>query len=704
MRVKSDPTSRGFEAKAISGTHTVLLALNCPEALRKGLKGFAFEREMVGAGSKGPKFLRSQKVFKSVVPDPKNAHDPNDPSKPAAFYTDKFPVQSFLWGDYAAFPGTTYRFRIQPMFGTPGALTTDPNDEIKVEIATEKEWDASTKHGVWFNRGAIASQKFAEEFGNKPPQDINDPKDPAVQWLSRGLLEACLGYINETTPGDALRVAAYEFTYPPVLNALKALIDKGIDVQIVYHDTVVQKKDGTKEDGPNETAMKAAGLPINDQKITYRRSKTKIPHNKFIVRLKDGTDPVEVWTGSTNFTPSGFLGQTNVGHRVADADTAKQYFAFWQIVKTDPELKDARGKLATLTPNPAEVIAENSVARLFSPRAKAEMLGWYGRRMLDAANSLWFTAAFGISKELIDPVAKKRDQMRFVLLEKPVPDAQKKTLTADFNRVILSYGVPLGEIYRMKDGKATTRDKIRGKVKEFELDKWFFEEEHFRPKNDGFVFFVHTKFLLIDPLSDDPLVCSGSANFSSGSLLQNDENMLLVRGDTRVADIYMTEFDRIFRHFYFRDVANELAASKSGDANPELAIFLDETDAWTASYFKPGTLKNNRRLMFFDSGKTTWFANAAKGGELSDEPDDEPVKPVKPKKAAKKKAAKKKTTKAAAKKKAVKKSKKKAVKKKTAKATKKKAAKKTKKAKTRTKKVVKKAKKKTAKKTSRRKS
>ena len=29
--------------------------------------------------------------------------------------------------------------------------------------------------------------------------------------------------------------------------------------------------------------------------------------------------------------------------------------------------------------------------------------------------------------------------------------------------------------------------------------------------------------------------------------------MLLIRGDTRVADIYMTEFDRIFRHFYFRD-------------------------------------------------------------------------------------------------------------------------------------------------------
>jgi phosphatidylserine/phosphatidylglycerophosphate/cardiolipin synthase-like enzyme len=101
----------------------------------------------------------------------------------------------------------------------------------------------------------------------------------------------------------------------------------------------------------------------------------------------------------------------------------------------------------------------------------------------------------------------------------------------------------------------------RRTIKEFDLDKWFLKEEHYRRANEGFVFFIHTKFLLIDPLSDDPLVCSGSANFSSNSLLQNDENMLLIRGDTRVADIYLTEFDRIFRHFYFRDMANEIEAA-----------------------------------------------------------------------------------------------------------------------------------------------
>src|SRR5919198_3850747 len=122
--------ARDFQARAISGTHTILVALDCPEKRRRGLLGFAFQRERVGTG--GPKWLRSQKVFKSIVPDPKHEMDPDDPKKARRFYTNEFPVQSFLWGDYAAQPGTKYRLRIQPMYGRPGHLETDPRDEISI--------------------------------------------------------------------------------------------------------------------------------------------------------------------------------------------------------------------------------------------------------------------------------------------------------------------------------------------------------------------------------------------------------------------------------------------------------------------------------------------------------------------------------------------------------------------------------------------
>jgi phosphatidylserine/phosphatidylglycerophosphate/cardiolipin synthase-like enzyme len=589
-------TTGKFSVKAIAGTYTVLIAITCDEECRNGLLGFAFRRVVVGEETT-QKWLRSLKVFKSVVPNPKEAIDRRT-GKQKRFSTWEHPIQSFLWGDYTATPDTLYDFTVVPMYGKPGAL--EPQPGVKFEIRTEKEFDKG--HGVWFNRGAIASQAFAREFENKPPSNPDNPNDPETAWLSRGLLEACLRFINDTPAGDGLRVAAYEFTYKPVLDALKAALDRGVDVRIIYHGTANATG---KEEGENEKAIMNAGLPkkIGRKQILFARTKTKIPHNKFIIRLEGGEKPIQVWTGSTNFTPSGFLGQTNVGHLIGDEETAKQYLAYWKALKNDPELDKARAGAMKITPNPPALIPANSIARVFSPRTKSEMLTWYGKRIQNAVGSLMFTAAFGVAKQLVPYLAEDCEHLNFILMEKPPTDELKKTLRKNRDCVI-AYGAVLGEMYTFKDGEPVARKKIE----EFELDKWFLKEEHYRKANEGFVFFIHTKFLLIDALSDDPLTCSGSANFSSNSLLQNDENMLLIRGDQRVADIYMTEFDRIFRHFYFRDVANEVEAR--GDKAE--GVFLCETSQWTDSYFKPHAFKTRRREMFFADSTKTWVANAEK--------------------------------------------------------------------------------------------
>ena len=39
--------------------------------------------------------------------------------------------------------------------------------------------------------------------------------------------------------------------------------------------------------------------------------------------------------------------------------------------------------------------------------------------------------------------------------------------------------------------------------------------------------------MLIDPLSEYSIVITGSANFSDASTERNDENMLVIRGDTQ---------------------------------------------------------------------------------------------------------------------------------------------------------------------------
>ena len=114
-----------------------------------------------------------------------------------------------------------------------------------------------------------------------------------------------------------------------------------------------------------------------------------------------------------------------------------------------------------------------------------------------------------------------------------------------------------------------------------EVHRWL--AEHLTGLNVH-VKYLHTKYLLLDALTDTPTVISGSANFSTASTVNNDENMLVIQGDTEVADVYLGEFMRLFQHFQFRDVANLHAAQRRG-ADPEVSPHLVPDDSWTKRAF-----------------------------------------------------------------------------------------------------------------------
>lgn len=106
---------------------------------------------------------------------------------------------------------------------------------------------------------------------------------------------------------------------------------------------------------------------------------------------------------------------------------------------------------------------------------------------------------------------------------------------------------------------------------------------------------IHTKYMLIDPLGDNPITVSGSANFSGASTEKNNENMLIIRGNKRVADIYLGEFMRLHSHYAFRE-----AVAKDWNKNqvwkPQY-LFTD--DKWqNAGYFKPKHQRFLRREYF----------------------------------------------------------------------------------------------------------
>jgi hypothetical protein len=230
-------------------------------------------------------------------------------------------------------------------------------------------------------------------------------------------------------------------------------------------------------------------------------------------------------------------------------------------------------------PTVLDKINHGSVS-VFSPRAGSDVLDLYVRLVDSGKSCCCITLAFGINdsfkKKLIDNT--EMSHIVFMLLEKA--DMQNPRSTKEF----------------VKIGVENNVYQAWGSFLDDPVYQWARETNTKLLKLNHHVAYIHSKFLLMDPLGDDPIVVTGSANFSKASTNDNDENMLIIRGDQRVADIYFTEFNRLFNHYYFRSVAESL--KKHGQQlSSDGSLFLDETDGWLKKY-KPNTLKAKRLNLY----------------------------------------------------------------------------------------------------------
>jgi len=88
---------------------------------------------------------------------------------------------------------------------------------------------------------------------------------------------------------------------------------------------------------------------------------------------------------------------------------------------------------------------------------------------------------------------------------------------------------------------------------------------------------IHAKIIAADPFGPDPIIVTGSANYSVNSTTNNDSNSLVIRGNTAVADIYSTEFMRMFEHYLFRGSVAQRPSDKP--------LGLSEDDSWSSRYY-----------------------------------------------------------------------------------------------------------------------
>ncbi|MCB8879732.1 hypothetical protein ACELLULO517_05765 [Acidisoma cellulosilytica] len=546
--------AQGLVLQAVAGTHVVLLGWDITDqTVAAGLLGFAIQR--VDHAKSETYWMSGMKSF-PATPLPLGG----------TASSHEQPIQSFQWADYSAQPGCQYTYRLVAMSGQPGALTDGA--EVAVDITTEAAWAGT--HSIFFNRGAVASQEYAKLFQNRRPSVVGPA---AYTWLSRGLLEAIIAFLAKATDASyGIRMAIYEFQWPEVLKAVSDAAQRGADVRVLY-DAI----DNAHEDPihPNEAAIAAAGIDKLCTGITHGR----IMHNKFIVLLKDGA-PVQLLTGSTNYTENGIFGHLNCAHIVNDAATASAYLDLWTELSGDPALADLRDWNDTKTPVPPNPPIAG-ITEVFSPLHSTAVLARYNDIAAAAQRGLFMTFAFGMNKDFIPTYETENEVLHFALMDK-----------AGVGKTIAAAEAEIAKIRALKNAVVAIGQNIT--LNEF--DRWLKEASGVQAKEN--VRWVHTKFMLVDPLSDDPIVVTGSANFSDASVTTNHENMLVIRGDKRVADIYLGEFMRQFSSYAFRDAA--YTASQQSGAAPETWKPQDlATDpSWMADYNQPGSSRALRRLYF----------------------------------------------------------------------------------------------------------
>jgi phosphatidylserine/phosphatidylglycerophosphate/cardiolipin synthase-like enzyme len=541
--VKNAPDT--FRVKAYAGTNGVLLAFDLDKARKPGLLGFAVEQQ---EGNKPWQWLLNSLTF------PGKAHTI---PKWGATPSNLAPLQKFRWADYSIAPGTLCKYRVHLSYANQPALGESLEVEVKADDGQPRD------HKVYFNRAVAASQAFGHKFkkldellvqNKKKPLPIEEwPPEPR-EWLENGLLDSILNYISRARDEKwAMDVAIYEYELQAIVDAVNDACKRNVKVRVLYH----AKKDD-EQTTQNEANLKTIPAANKRARVT-----SKIFHDKFIILSKINAAgervPQSLLCGSTNFTENGVYRQANVVHVTDDKTIVARYLKLFEEIWSNPaDVSSTRNWINKNNPiDPGQKLFAG-----FSPRSNKTDLAEFINIIKAADKDLLFATAFALPENILD-----------ALLGAP-------------NDPVLRYGIQ------------NTASRITGwhadRTAEFTapallsngLEGWV--KEGLRGQKGNLL--VHTKVIVVNFTTDNPIVISGSHNLSVPASNGNDENYLIMRGDTDLADRYGLEVIRFYEHYRFRYYAKLL---KLKQAKP-LAI----DDSWADNFYKAGHLNESSRLRF----------------------------------------------------------------------------------------------------------
>jgi hypothetical protein len=239
-------------------------------------------------------------------------------------------------------------------------------------------------------------------------------------------------------------------------------------------------------------------------------------------------------------------------------------------------------KKSTMAATPAPKDRDSiphGITPIFSPQSKLDMIDLYAD-LCRTGKVVMISAPFVLHPKILETFNKTPpDTLRFLMADKGSSFGKAGAVK------LLEHDV---------DNQVAVATTLNSALHDFQ-GRLLEHEESFHHSGVH----IHSKIIAIDPFGSDPILVTGSANFSNNSTLTNDENSIIVRGDTAVMDIYVTEFMRMFEHYWFRAHIQGKTEGGKKKKTPELrAMGLKPDSSWTDPYYKAGTHERADRLVF----------------------------------------------------------------------------------------------------------
>lgn len=592
-----------------------------------GCLGFALHRRATDAHGKVTETVLENRIGFAGDAD----------AKPGSHQSSElWPIQRFIWSDYAAAGAGDVSYRAVARVGAPGKLADGAASEWSApcSVGTGK----TAGFSAYFNRGMIASQWVARALagqGGAPAaalkQSIADPSNVLRQDLGGVLRTALLDLLAESNAaGETVYMALYELNDPELLAALQAY---GKRCNLLLGSGAFNSKE-KDENAAVRHQLKAAGkINVYDRLVSGKH----FAHNKFVVFCDGHGAPQRLWTGSTNWTVTGLCTQVNNGILVDSADLAAAYLKRWHTLQAagngyPPNVAQEGSTPAHTTLGQSPLTAWNAPVLNLVDLADA-------RRLIQGARQGVLFLFFNPGPRgtlLNDILALSQDNLFVHGVVNQDPGGKTPILT------LHDRGTPIDAA-----PEAVVPTPIAN-----QMQSWFGDEYR------GNMVMIHSKVVLVDPFGPHPVLMTGSHNLGPKASGFNDDNLLIVENAPGLAAEYAVNMLGVFDHYKFR-------ASQRGAGTGKGYKGLAADDTWQDGYYQAA---KKREIDFWFGGLQPLAPGARPASTIEPETDAPPKaataarKPAKKAAPAKKKQAPKVKV-AAAKKKAARKVVKKAVKK-----------------------------------------